>query len=72
MNVRKLSLAQPQLGFSKEAVEHGLDRRLCVIRASIAHMLAIEKVSTQSLRKTGIFRAGAGDFREILAEVADF
>jgi hypothetical protein len=30
----------------------------------------IEKVSVRSLRKTGIFPSQAGDFREILAKVA--
>jgi hypothetical protein len=32
----------------------------------------IKKVSTPSLPKTGVFRRWAGDFREILAQVAGF
>jgi hypothetical protein len=36
------------------------------------HTVPVEKVSAQSLSKTGVFRVWAGDFREILIEVADF
>jgi hypothetical protein len=36
------------------------------------HAVPIEKVSAQSLPKTGVFRDRAGDFREILVQVAAF
>ena len=38
----------------------------------VYHAVPIKKVSTQSLPKTGIFRRRAGDFPEILVQVAGF
>jgi hypothetical protein len=42
------------------------------IRCHSYHAVTIEIVSTQSLCKTGIFRRRAGDFGQILVEVAGF